>query len=166
MGIKKFEMMILTMGDNYDGSTEFNVYFWRTVLEFLSNSYQFDLRMRDWQYIVNFLITSLKRHSCTDANMIRDIIKTCTCYCDLGVIAPSSFSVFATPSVLIHFSSESFNNIIYYKDELTHTDSMDIAIETANEEFAICLVKYGLYSRENMNLRNVEEIVDLFIKIW
>lgn len=166
MGIKKFEIMILTIDDNNDGSTEFNTYFWRTVLEFLSNSYQFDLRAEDWQSIVNFLIASLKRYSCNDANMIRDIIRTCTSYCDLGFIAPSSFSFFATPSVIIHFPSESFNHVIYYKDELTHTDSMDIAIETANEEFAICLVKYGLYSRENMNLRNVEEIVDLFVKIW
>lgn len=166
MGIKRFKIMILTISNNYDGSTEFNQYFWSTILEFLSNRYEFNLRRKDWQYIANFLIASLKHYSCTDANMIHDIIRTCTESCDMGFIAPSGFPFFATLSVIIHFPPESFNHIIYYQDELTHTDSMDIAIETANEEFAVCLVKYGLYSRVNMNLRNVEEFVDFFVEIW
>lgn len=166
MGVKPFKILILAMRKNYDGSTEYNKYFWLTILDVLSNSYEFGLRKRDWQYIANFLIDSLKRYSCADANMIPDIIRECTLYCDLGFVTPSSSSFFATPSVIIHFTPSYFNHIIYYQDKLTHVDSMDVALETANEEFAICLVKYGLYERENMNLRNVEEAVDLFVKIW
>lgn len=166
--------------------------FWHIVFEYLQcleesffdNSFieeynELPLRTTERIFVASFLTSSLKRVVCSEVHIIRHIITSCTEYYDSYIIQPDYRvdEFISEPSSYRHiddlFYSGCFNDIVYYKYELVDTyfytyHSIDVAIESANEDFINSLMKYGWFSCGNMSAdrTTVDRVVKLFVSIW
>lgn len=190
---KRFKSIAQNMSSKEfkENCPEFRKYFWRTVLAYLGrleesfftnfvfeNYDRLPLRTSERMFIVNFLTNSLKRVGCSDVHMIVEIIGSCAEYCDLHYDSDNRVEEFISGpdlTILINdfFLSGSFDEIAYYSHELTDTYfytfySMDVAIESANEDFTNSLMKYGWFCRGKMSECGalVDRLVKLFVSIW
>lgn len=190
---KRFKSMAQDMcaKEFKENCPEFKKYFWHAVLAYLvrleeayfTDSFFQDnrlpLRSTERMFIAKFLITSLKRIGCSDVHLVNRIIGSCAEYCDLHYIRSENGieELISGPALTFHindlFLSGSLDEIVYYKHELVDTYfytyyAMDVAIESANEDFTNCLQKYGWFRPVKMSVCGaiVDRLVKLFVIIW
>lgn len=169
--MENFKGVISRMEMKDDGSREFREHFWHTIVDSLKKLNEKELGFIDQDFIAKFLLDSLQRYGCSNTNIPRDIIRRYAIQLDASFMQSSSMHSFFTVPFLvqnIHFSllEGDLDHVIYYKDGTHLVDSMHLALENADQDFTICLIKYGLYLPGKLDLRGVTKYVDLFLKIW
>lgn len=192
MDFQRFKMMTQNMCAKKfkENCPESKTNFWHTVLAhleclektFFTDSFSEEynglpLRPEERMFISSFLSNSLNRIGCSDINLTKEIIGISAGYCDLYYNQLDYREFISGPGLASHiyglYLSGSFDHIVHYKHELAgiylyNYFSMDVAIESANEDLTNSLMKYGWFARGKISTEGtlVKRIVKLFASIW
>lgn len=159
---------VLNIMDRVHGPDETE--FWKKVYDFLRKSNNGDAVI-NMEFEAKFLLAALILHGSSDSVTIAQIIHRYTLF--LYHSSRRNDPVFASIIGDILFldmkdllTSGSLQHVIYYRDSVKAFDSMDLAVEKTDENFIICLTKYGRYSRFRIEDRELRSLIASFHRIW
>lgn len=144
--------------------------FWIKVYDFLRKSNKGNAVI-NMELEAKFLLAALIMHGSSDAIRIAQIIHRYTLL--LYHASRRNDPVFASNSADIPFldmkvllASGSLQHLIYYRDSIKAFDSIDLAVESTDEEFIICLIKHQRYSRFRIEDNELRSLISSFHRTW